>query len=106
MKTRGIQVQEKESKFLGLLETPQNPLHKSIELSEDKASLIWPVVLLYPEYGQTEYIEAFDEYHRLEDHLRVMFAEMAPWDSSRTYTYDLIEVRRFIKFFYEVLTTF
>jgi hypothetical protein len=38
-----------------------NPNQKPIQLSEDGTSLIWPVVFLYPEYGQTDFIEAFEE---------------------------------------------
>ena len=79
---------------MDLLDTPQNPLHRSIQLSEEKDRLLWPVCFLYPEYGQTEYIESFDEYAIFEDHLRVMFSgdSPAPWDLSRTYNFESIEV--------------
>merc|ERR1719468_42525 len=92
IKTRGIQVQEKDSKFIELLENPQTPLHKRIEISELGDSLMWPVVLLYPEFGQTEFIEAFDEYSIFDDHLQMMFGEVPEWDQSGTYKYQNLEV--------------
>lgn len=62
LKSRGIQIQESDAKFMNLLENPVNPLSKCVQVAEDGASLKWPCVLLYPEFGQTEFIEAFDEY--------------------------------------------
>ncbi len=44
-----------------LIENPMNPNQKPIQLAENGNNLIWPVVFLYPEYGQTDFIEAFDE---------------------------------------------
>ena len=31
---------------------------------DDEDRLIWPVLLLYPEHGQTDFIAAFNEEHR------------------------------------------
>jgi hypothetical protein len=30
-------------------------------MAEDGTHLKWPVIFLYPQYGQTDFIEAFDE---------------------------------------------
>ncbi len=38
-----------------------NPLSKTVELTEDQLGLKWPVVFLYPEFGQTDFVESFDE---------------------------------------------
>lgn len=40
-----------------------NPNQKLVELSEDSTHLKWPVLFLYPEFGQTDFIESFDEYN-------------------------------------------
>ncbi|NXP52502.1 TTC4 protein, partial [Heliornis fulica] len=48
-------------------------------------SLSWPVLFLYPEHEQTDFIEAFHENSRFIDHLMVMFAELPPWDLERKY---------------------
>ncbi|XP_019356794.1 PREDICTED: tetratricopeptide repeat protein 4 isoform X1 [Gavialis gangeticus] len=53
-------------------------------LDED-GNLNWPVLFLYPEYGQTDFISAFQENTRFIDHLMVMFAELPPWDMERKY---------------------
>ncbi len=59
--SKGIQLGENEKKFLNLLENPSNPIDKNVRLSENGTELIWPVVFLYPEYGQTDFIESFHE---------------------------------------------
>jgi hypothetical protein len=60
-KERGIHVFEKERAFLELIETPKNPTNTPIALADDEIHLKWPVVFLYPEYGQSDFIESFDE---------------------------------------------
>ncbi|XP_044883283.1 tetratricopeptide repeat protein 4 isoform X2 [Mauremys mutica] len=52
---------------------------------DDNGNLNWPVLFLYPEYGQTDFISAFHEDSRFIDHIQVMFAELPPWDSERKY---------------------
>ncbi len=51
-----------------------------------------PVTLIYPEFGQTEFIEAFDEHSVFADHLGLMLGECPPWDTSRKYTAESVEV--------------
>lgn len=92
IKTRKIQISEKDSKFLDLLETPVNPLQRCVQLATEKDRLVWPVALIYPEFGQTEYIEAFDEYNCFEDHLKIMLGECPPWDTSRKYDWQSVQV--------------
>ncbi|NXD10418.1 TTC4 protein, partial [Nothocercus nigrocapillus] len=48
-------------------------------------NLNWPVLFLYPEHEQTDFIAAFHENTRFIDHLMVMFAELPPWDLERKY---------------------
>lgn len=31
---------------------------------DTEGNLVWPVLFLYPEYGQTDFIAAFSEYHK------------------------------------------
>ncbi|XP_028413281.1 tetratricopeptide repeat protein 4-like [Dendronephthya gigantea] len=55
--------------------------------------LHWPVLFVYPEYGQTDFIEAFNENHRFSDHLEVMFSsEAVPWDIDNKYQFSHLEV--------------
>ncbi|XP_041087026.1 tetratricopeptide repeat protein 4 isoform X1 [Polyodon spathula] len=53
---------------------------------DESGSLNWPVLFLYPECGQTDFISAFHEGTRFLDHLTVMFGEeLPPWDTERKY---------------------
>ncbi|XP_034035459.1 tetratricopeptide repeat protein 4 isoform X1 [Thalassophryne amazonica] len=49
-------------------------------------SLHWPVLFLYPEHQQSDFISAFCESSCFLDHLVVMFGEeLPPWDTERKY---------------------
>ena len=81
-----------------------------MHFNED-GSLIWPVMFLYPEYGQMDLIEYFNENNKLYkiiyyisstiliirfiDFINPMFAEVQVWDTERKYTPDKIEVKIF-----------
>ncbi|XP_066481713.1 tetratricopeptide repeat protein 4 [Tiliqua scincoides] len=52
---------------------------------DENGSLTWPVLFLYPEHGQTDFIAAFHEESRFIDHLMVMFEELPPWDIEKKY---------------------
>lgn len=79
-----IEEQKDQDKYEELL--------NSMKLSEDGSHLVWPVVLLYPEYSQSDLIEAFNEQTTFEDHLKVVFGEPAGWDEERKYRPDTIEI--------------
>uniref|UniRef100_A0A8C7X0S9 Cns1/TTC4 wheel domain-containing protein n=1 Tax=Oryzias sinensis TaxID=183150 RepID=A0A8C7X0S9_9TELE len=53
---------------------------------DEKGLLHWPVLFLYPEHQQSDFISAFCENHCFRDHLNVMFGEeLPPWDTDRKY---------------------
>ncbi|XP_035509902.1 tetratricopeptide repeat protein 4 [Morone saxatilis] len=53
---------------------------------DEQGSLQWPVLFLYPEHQQSDFISAFCENNCFIDHLSVMFGEeLPPWDSDRKY---------------------
>ncbi|XP_062252231.1 tetratricopeptide repeat protein 4 [Platichthys flesus] len=53
---------------------------------DEQGSLHWPVLFLYPEHQQSDFISAFCESSCIVDHLNVMFGEeLPPWDSDRKY---------------------
>ncbi|XP_061593236.1 tetratricopeptide repeat protein 4 [Cololabis saira] len=53
---------------------------------DEQGSLHWPVLFLYPEHQQSDFISAFCENNCFSDHLSVMFGEeLPPWDSDRKY---------------------
>ncbi|KAJ2959127.1 hypothetical protein NQZ79_g5391 [Umbelopsis isabellina] len=63
-----------------------------IQLDEETNTLSWPVFFLYPEYKESDYIQAFNETNTFQDHLEVMFEQPAPWDVRKDYTLDNIEI--------------
>ncbi|KAF5903177.1 tetratricopeptide repeat protein 4, partial [Clarias magur] len=53
---------------------------------DEQGALHWPVLFLYPEHRQTDFISAFCENSSFIDHLAVMFGEeLPPWDTDRKY---------------------
>ncbi len=78
---------------------------------DEGGALVWPVMFLYPEYGQTDFIKSFNENDRYAcvgkwllrvnslwpcvrflQHIEVMFEECAPWDVQGAYTPTNIKV--------------
>ncbi|XP_070465582.1 tetratricopeptide repeat protein 4 isoform X2 [Equus przewalskii] len=59
---------------------------------DDQGRLSWPVLFLYPEYTQSDFISAFHEDSRFIDHLMVMFGETPCWDLEQKYCPDNLEV--------------
>eukprot|EP00927_Polykrikos_kofoidii_P074607 TRINITY_DN70624_c0_g1_i1.p1 TRINITY_DN70624_c0_g1~~TRINITY_DN70624_c0_g1_i1.p1 ORF type:complete len:391 (+),score=74.37 TRINITY_DN70624_c0_g1_i1:122-1294(+) len=60
------------------------------KLSEDDASVVqWPLMLVYEEYGTSDYVEIFDERVALEEQLQLMFPEdrHADWDTEGKYVW-------------------
>ncbi|CAN0540213.1 unnamed protein product, partial [Scytosiphon promiscuus] len=53
-----------------------------------QGGVIWPVLLLYPQYGQSDLIQAFRDADMVAEHLAAAFPEEgppAPWDTSFEY---------------------
>lgn len=89
--------EDSEDKTLDLsaLEPTHFAAHGSrVSLNHD-GTLVWPVLLLYPEYGQTDFIQAFHETLSFSDQLEAMFGvgiERPPWDVENKYHSDKLEV--------------
>ncbi|NXW58860.1 TTC4 protein, partial [Eurystomus gularis] len=88
---------EEEELSDGLAEISLDGFHSDnvtgakVHLDAD-GNLNWPVLFLYPEHEQTDFIAAFHENSRFIDHLMVMFAELPPWDLERKYLPNSIEL--------------
>lgn len=60
---------------------------------DEQGVLHWPVLFLYPEHSQTDFISAFCENSSFIDHLAVMFGEeLPPWDTDRKYQPQNLEL--------------
>ncbi|XP_035617895.1 tetratricopeptide repeat protein 4 isoform X3 [Oncorhynchus keta] len=54
---------------------------------DEQGVMHWPVLFLYPEHQQTDFISAFSESSSFLDHLTLMFGEeLPPWDTNRKYS--------------------
>lgn len=61
-----------------------------LENSLDPSStLAVPVILLYPMHSQSDFIKAFSEKEKLDEHLDYIFP--LPWDEQHEYTIDNVE---------------
>ncbi|XP_019598421.2 tetratricopeptide repeat protein 4 isoform X1 [Rhinolophus sinicus] len=69
----------------------ENPCGARLSV-DDQGRLSWPVLFLYPEYAQSDFIATFHEDSRFVDHLMVMFVETPSWDLERKYCPDNLEV--------------
>jgi tetratricopeptide (TPR) repeat protein len=61
---------------------------------DEENKIHWPIMFIYEEYTQIDFIEDFAEDHTLGEHLDVMFPpnEFADWDVYKKYTRESIEV--------------
>ncbi|KAM7324601.1 hypothetical protein ACRRTK_016906 [Alexandromys fortis] len=69
----------------------ENPCGARLSL-DNQGRLSWPVLFLYPEYAQSDFISAFHEDSRFIDHLMAMFSEAPCWDSEQKYHPANLEV--------------
>ncbi|XP_061831738.2 tetratricopeptide repeat protein 4 [Nerophis lumbriciformis] len=60
---------------------------------DEHSSLHWPVLFLYPEHQQSDFISAFSESSSFSEHFAVMFGEeLPPWDVDRKYHLQNLQV--------------
>ncbi|CAF4653454.1 unnamed protein product, partial [Rotaria sp. Silwood2] len=90
IRQRNIYLQEDPS--IDIFNISTNPAGSCVKLKESDQILTFPVVFLYPEYAQTDYIKEFHENTKLIDHLSVIFESRAPWDEEGKYTLDRIGI--------------
>lgn len=95
IKERGIRISKcKGEKNLDLSDLePSHPaaFQKRVHLDES-GQLVWPVLMLYPEHEETDFIEEFRESDHFNDHLEVLFEESPPWDAEGRYGPDTVAV--------------
>jgi hypothetical protein len=61
----------------------------------DSGLLAWPVIFLYPEHGETDFVEEFVEDQAFADHVEAMFGqgvESPPWDKEGQYKADRLKL--------------
>ena len=56
---------------------------------DPSSTLSFPVILLYPTHSQSDFIKAFSEKEKLDQHLDYIFP--LPWDSEQEFVVDKVE---------------
>lgn len=62
---------------------------------DESGALQWPVMFMYPEHTQSDFIEAFHEGSRFGDHIEHMFgegSEPVPWDRQRLFRPETLQI--------------
>ncbi|CAM4853379.1 unnamed protein product [Rotaria socialis] len=90
IRERNIHLQKDPS--IDIFDISSNPAGSCVQLNETDQTLTFPVVFLYPEYAQTDYVKTFHENTRLIEQLSVLFESLAPWDEEGKYTLDRIAI--------------
>ncbi|XP_015786325.1 tetratricopeptide repeat protein 4 [Tetranychus urticae] len=89
-------VAERKINYQGSLFTASHPAAEGHQVYlNNLGQLVWPVLFVYPEYGQTDFIESFNENDSFTDHLKLMFPldENHPnWDIERKYKTDDLKI--------------
>ncbi|KAJ2159568.1 HSP70/90 co-chaperone [Coemansia sp. RSA 552] len=65
--------------------------HNQAELDQATGHVLWPVVFLYPETKESDFVQQFDETTTLRDMLAQVLADPPPWDTARKYTIDNVD---------------
>ena len=67
---------------------------KDAPVLDEAGTLFWPVLFVYDEYGQTDFIESFCELDSFAEHLEMMFphAGVVPWDEHGQYIHSNLEI--------------
>ncbi|XP_054160870.1 tetratricopeptide repeat protein 4-like isoform X2 [Oppia nitens] len=81
VKKRGIKVNNNCNLFESIHPATDG---KHVTINEN-GLLVWPVIFIYPEYGESDFIECFHENHTFLDHLNIMFEEFPEWDIKHKY---------------------
>ncbi|ORY13264.1 TPR repeat protein-like protein [Clohesyomyces aquaticus] len=63
---------------------------KLAEPMDPSSTLSFPVILLYPCHSQSDFVKAFSEKEKLQEHLDYIFP--LPWDQEHEYTVEGVEV--------------
>lgn len=84
IKERGIRIEGTELSMSAL--EPNSPMVAQGRVHlDDKGSLVWPVMFLYPEYQVTDFIQEFHEDETFSQHLSTMFDSAPEWDKHCCY---------------------
>lgn len=72
------------------------------KLTDDGDAIDWPLLVLYDEVGQSDFVQSFDERCTLEEQLQIMFPPDRPvdWDMEGKYKWNQLVV--YLEFFPEV----
>ncbi|KAJ3382606.1 hypothetical protein HDU92_004670 [Lobulomyces angularis] len=93
---RKIQIFDHENKVTLNPPTFRHPLGGEQRVHLDQDDLVWPLMILYPEYGESDFIAEFHELTTFKEQLEVMFENTAPFDIENKYKIENLVVYFFL----------
>ncbi|KAK2589314.1 hypothetical protein KPH14_007864 [Odynerus spinipes] len=95
IKSRGINLEsldgEKVPNLKDLESRAPQVMQSKVHLDENDR-LVWPVIFLYPEVQETDFVQNFHEDITIKEQLEELFRESPEWDTKHRYTPDNIVV--------------
>ncbi|KAJ3344307.1 hypothetical protein HDU93_000097 [Gonapodya sp. JEL0774] len=92
IRDRGIVVRESPSRSSSTnLPSAELP-RPTIDTTTKPATLHFPILLLYPEYHQTDLVQSAAENDPVLEHLREVLAEPPSWDTQNSYNYLSVDL--------------
>lgn len=88
LKERKIRIQNDPS--CDIFDRNAIPTGTTIQWNEQEQFLTFPVVFLYPEFGQADYVKEFHQNTKIVEELSVIFNSPAPWDQEGKYRLETI----------------
>ncbi|OMH84562.1 Tetratricopeptide repeat protein 4 [Zancudomyces culisetae] len=58
----------------------ENKAERHVRINNESGNLEWPVLFLYPEFKESDFIEHADEHDSIYDQILTIFEQPAPWD--------------------------
>ncbi|XP_053204351.1 tetratricopeptide repeat protein 4-like [Panonychus citri] len=91
-----LAVEKRKINYSGSLFIASHPAAEGHHVHlNDQGELIWPVLFVYPEFGQSDFIESFNENDSFDQHFSAMFPlneDHPNWDVDRKYRPDNLKV--------------
>lgn len=89
-------IEERNINVKGSVFQSSHPGASHIHVNLNEANqLVWPVIFLYPDHNQTDFIEQFNENESFAAYFDVLFGDennLPPWDIDRIYRPDKLEI--------------
>jgi tetratricopeptide (TPR) repeat protein len=92
VKMEGLKERTDVSSFMENLEQSRPHPSSGLVTLNDDDTLSWPVLFLYPEFGQSDYVQSFNENDIFIDQISTILSTPPPWDLKCQYRIDSVAI--------------